>query len=46
MIQAKYGQSIILGGLVGEESRNSNTGVPILKDIPLIGTLFGSTYEF
>ncbi|KAE8177396.1 hypothetical protein CIT27_08870 [Photobacterium carnosum] len=31
VIQAKDGQSIILGGLVGEESRNNNTGVPILK---------------
>ncbi|PSU55399.1 hypothetical protein CTM75_19775 [Photobacterium phosphoreum] len=31
VIQAKDGQSIILGGLVGEESRNNDTGVPILK---------------
>jgi general secretion pathway protein D len=45
VIQAKYGQSIILGGLVGEESRNNDTGVPILKDIPLIGSLFGSTSD-
>lgn len=29
VIQAKDGQSIILGGLVGEESRNNDTGVPI-----------------
>ncbi|MEC6823614.1 hypothetical protein VXS02_09245 [Photobacterium piscicola] len=41
VIQAKDGQSIILGGLVGEESRNNDRGVPILKDIPLIGSLFG-----
>ncbi|WP_239994012.1 hypothetical protein [Photobacterium phosphoreum] len=45
MIQAKDGQSIILGGLVGEESRNNDTGGPILKDIPLIGSLFGSTSD-
>ena len=45
VIQAKDGQSIILGGLVGEESRNNDTGVPILKDIPLIGSLFGSTSD-
>ncbi|PSU80695.1 hypothetical protein [Photobacterium phosphoreum] len=31
VIQAKDGQSSILGGLVGEESRNNDTGVPILK---------------
>ncbi|MCD9500180.1 hypothetical protein GLP14_17650 [Photobacterium carnosum] len=45
MIQAKDGQSLILGGLVGEESRNNDTGVPILKDIPFIGTLFDSTSD-
>ncbi|WP_279143187.1 hypothetical protein [Photobacterium phosphoreum] len=45
VIQAKDGQLIILGGLVGEESRNNDTGVPILKDIPLIGSLFGSTSD-
>ncbi len=43
VIQAKDGQSIILGGLVGEESRSNDTGVPILKDILLIGSLFSST---
>lgn len=42
VIQAKDGQSIIFGGLVCEESRNNDTGVPILKDIPLIDSLFGS----
>ncbi|WP_412760300.1 hypothetical protein [Photobacterium iliopiscarium] len=31
----------MLGGLVGEESRNNDTGVPILKEIPLVGSLFG-----
>ncbi|WP_232606609.1 hypothetical protein [Photobacterium phosphoreum] len=45
VIQAKDGQSIIFGGLVCEESRNNDTGVPILKDIPLIDSLFGSTSD-
>ncbi|MCD9484445.1 hypothetical protein GLP25_14755 [Photobacterium phosphoreum] len=40
-----FGQSIILGGLVSEESRNNDTGVPILKDLLLIGSLFGSTLD-
>ncbi|WP_232576343.1 MULTISPECIES: hypothetical protein [Photobacterium] len=31
--------------MVGEESRNNDTGVPILKDIPFIGTLFDSTSD-
>ncbi|MCD9494077.1 hypothetical protein GLP20_04100 [Photobacterium carnosum] len=25
--------------------KNNDTGVPILKDIPFIGTLFGSTSD-
>ena len=34
------GQTIVLGGLVSEEERKSQTGVPLLKSIPLIGRLF------
>ncbi|WP_245903595.1 type II and III secretion system protein [Photobacterium indicum] len=37
------GQSIILGGLVSDESRQSESGVPLLKDIPWIGGLFRTT---
>ncbi|PTB31963.1 hypothetical protein DAT36_14365 [Photobacterium phosphoreum] len=44
-IQAKDGQSIVLGRLVDEESRNYGTSVPIIKDISLIGSLFGSTSD-
>ncbi|MGQ9499021.1 MAG: type II secretion system secretin GspD [Dissulfurimicrobium sp.] len=38
---AKDGQTIILGGLIQTQNTNSNSGIPYLKDIPLIGHLFG-----
>lgn len=37
-------QTVVLGGLVQSESKNEESGIPILKDIPWIGKyLFGST---
>jgi len=39
----KDGHTAVLGGLVEEDNEWSRTGIPILKDIPLLGRLFGST---
>ncbi|MBQ7188211.1 MAG: type II secretion system secretin GspD [Kiritimatiellae bacterium] len=37
-------QTVVLGGLVQNEVKKSETGIPILKDIPVVGKyLFGST---
>ena len=36
------GNTLVLGGLVQDDVRNSNTKVPILGDIPLLGGLFRS----
>lgn len=41
-VVAESGQTILLGGLISEDSSNSNTGVPFLKTIPLLGALFES----
>ena len=38
--EVESGQTIVLGGLVSEEERKSESGVPILKSIPLLGRLF------
>lgn len=38
----KDGHTIIIGGLIGETEQVIETGVPILKDIPLVGLLFKS----
>jgi general secretion pathway protein D len=39
----KDGQTVVLGGLVEEQEEETRSGVPLLKDIPLLGLLFGST---
>ena len=36
-------ETIVLGGYIRDESSKSGSGVPILKDIPLLGNLFRST---
>ncbi|WP_075989454.1 secretin N-terminal domain-containing protein [Vibrio fluvialis] len=36
------GQTIVLGGLISTENRKTESGVPVLKDVPLIGSLFSS----
>lgn len=36
------GETMALGGLVSEEIRQSESGVPMLKDLPFIGRLFRS----
>ena len=37
------GQTVVIGGLVDRQQDRSRSGVPILKDIPLLGLLFGTT---
>jgi general secretion pathway protein D len=39
----KDGQTVVIGGLVDREQDRSRSGIPILKDLPLLGLLFGST---
>ncbi len=36
----KNGQTVVIGGLIGTTEENSDSGVPFLKDIPIIGNLF------
>jgi general secretion pathway protein D len=40
--EVSNGQTLLLGGLVREEERTVETGVPLLKDIPFLGALFRS----
>lgn len=39
------GQTAVIGGLIDEIEDRSRSGVPILKDLPLVGYLFGTTRE-
>jgi len=36
----KTGHTVVIGGLIGETNQALESGVPILKDIPLLGNLF------
>lgn len=39
-VVAQSGQTVILGGLISENKSNSDSKVPLLGDMPLIGALF------
>ena len=38
----KTGHTVVIGGLIGESEEVTESGVPLLKDIPLLGYLFKS----
>lgn len=42
-IAVQDGDSIVLGGLIRDSTSYSDSGVPILKDVPVLGKLFGTT---
>ncbi len=35
------GQSLLIGGYIIEERKNTRSGVPVLSDVPVLGWLFG-----
>jgi general secretion pathway protein D len=42
-VAVKDGETIALGGLIRESKSRSGSGVPLLRRIPFLGELFGST---
>lgn len=42
---AQDGETIIIGGLIREDSSTSKDGIPFLSKIPIIGNLFGNTTD-
>lgn len=41
-VSVNSGETIALGGLIRDRNRKGNTGIPVLKDIPILGELFKS----
>lgn len=41
----KHGQMVVIGGLMADDSNESDEGVPFLKDIPVLGSLFRSSTQ-
>ena len=44
-VQLEDGQTIIIGGLISDTRSRNRVGVPFLKDVPVIGTLFSTTND-
>ena len=38
----RNGLTVMLGGLISEDNNSGNTGIPGLKDIPILGSLFSN----
>ena len=45
IIKARSGQVVVIGGLMQNQKRQTESGIPYLRDIPLIGWLFGQKRE-
>jgi general secretion pathway protein D len=41
-VTVQDGDTVAIGGFIGEDRENSSTGVPLLNRIPLLGAAFGS----
>ena len=42
-ISVRSGETIVLGGFISADNSKSDSGVPFLKDLPLVGPLFRAT---
>jgi general secretion pathway protein D len=42
-VAVRSGEAIVMGGLIQENATANRSGVPILQDIPLLGSLFSTT---
>lgn len=41
-VAVRSGETIVLGGLIRDNSTTGKTGVPLLQDLPLVGNLFAT----
>ena len=44
-VAIRSGESVVLGGLIRENKLEGDVGAPILKDLPVVGALFGKKTE-
>ena len=42
-VSVRTGETIVLGGFISSDNSKNNSGVPFLKDLPLLGPLFRAT---
>ncbi|MGH8578046.1 MAG: type II secretion system secretin GspD, partial [Gammaproteobacteria bacterium] len=44
-VTVQSGETLVIGGLIGKEKRDDETGIPFLKDMPVLGGIFRSTSD-
>ena len=44
-VAVRDGDSVVLGGLIRDNESSGKSGVPLLMDIPVLGSLFSSTVD-
>jgi general secretion pathway protein D len=42
-VAVRSGEAIVLGGLIRDNATTGRSGIPFLQDIPILGSLFGTT---
>ena len=42
-VAVRSGETIVLGGLIKDNRTSGKAGIPVLKDVPLLGNLFSNT---
>ncbi len=45
-VAVQSGETVALGGLIRDDRSSSNSGVPLLREIPVLGKLFSTTTDF
>jgi len=43
--KVRDGETLVIAGLISERNKKTRTGLPILKDLPVLGYLFGKTSD-
>lgn len=44
-VAVQSGETVVLGGLIRENDNTSGSGVPVLRDIPMLGWFFGASSD-
>jgi general secretion pathway protein D len=44
-LMVKNNQTVVIGGLIDHQRETSSSGIPVLKDIPILGALFRSAAQ-
>jgi general secretion pathway protein D len=42
-VAIRSGESVVLGGLIRDNESQGRSGIPLLMDIPIVGSLFSTT---